>query len=61
MQGVEAELLLLPDGGHEPQNYGGYVKSPSGVTFFNGEELNITQAVEKVFVWIKKHDIITNI
>ena len=54
-QGVEAELLLLPDGGHEPQLYGEPVADPMGKTAFRGEILSITPAIEAVFRWISSH------
>lgn len=55
-KGVEAELLLLPDGAHEPQMYGEPVKDPLGIDRFRGEKLEITPAIEAVYRWIQKHD-----
>lgn len=55
-QGVKTELLLLPDGGHEPQLYGDPVAQPQGIDVFRGEKLAITIANESVFRWIAKYD-----
>ncbi len=55
-QGIEAELLILPDGGHEPQLYGEPVANPMGKTCFQGETLSITPAIEAVFRWISTHE-----
>jgi len=55
-QGAEAELLILPDGGHEPQLYGEPVTDPMGKTCFQGETLSITPAIEAVFRWITAHE-----
>ncbi len=54
--GVEAELLALPDGLHEPQDYGAFIEKPSGISCYNGEVLNITKAIEAVFSWITCHE-----
>ena len=54
--GVETELLLLPDGLHEPQAYGAPVAEPSGITVLDGKEIPIRAAVEGAFRWIRKHD-----
>ncbi len=51
-QGVKAELMVLPDGKHEPQDYGAFIENPSGNRSFNGEELQIRGAVEAAFLWI---------
>lgn len=50
--GNSAELLLLPDGRHEPQLYGEAVSDPSGNTNLDGETLAIRPGVETVFRWI---------
>ena len=55
-QGVEAELLLLPDGEHEPQIYGDPVENPMGIAVFAGKKLPVNLAVEGAFRWIRKHD-----
>lgn len=55
-QGVEAELLLLPEGKHEPQLYGEPVANPMGKSCFRGETLGITPAIEAVFRWISTHE-----
>ena len=55
-QGVEAKLLLLPDGAHEPQFYGDPVAEPAGNDLFDGKKLSITTAMEAAFRWIAGHD-----
>ena len=55
-QGLEAELLLFPDGEHEPQTYGDLVADPIGNTVFNGAPIPIKPAVEGAFRWIRSHD-----
>ncbi len=47
--GGDAELTVLPEGGHEPQLYGPPVTSPSRISVYRGEQLGITEAVEGVF------------
>lgn len=58
--GGHAELILLPGGEHEPQDYGGYVASPLGLTEYikNGktEKLKITEAIEGVFRFISSFE-----
>ena len=49
--GGRAELVLLPDGGHEPQNYGEPIDAPAGLTDYNGEKLYVKPAVEGAFLW----------
>mgnify|MGYP003322575950 CR=1 FL=1 len=44
-----AALTVFPSGGHEPQLYGDYLERPCGNTFFRGETLRITAAVEGVY------------
>ena len=53
---MEAELLALPDGLHEPQDYGSFIEKPLGITDHNGEVLHITKAIEAVFSWIIHHE-----
>jgi len=53
--GREAELLLLPKGGHEPQLEGEAVACPCGKTELDGVTLEILPAVEAVFQWILDH------
>lgn len=55
-QGVDAQLLLFPDGFHEPQTYGDPVKDPTGIAVLDGEEITITLAVEHAFRWIREHE-----
>jgi hypothetical protein len=45
----------LPDGKHEPQDYGMYIDKPIGNRYYNDELLNITVAIESVFSWISKY------
>ena len=54
-QGIEAELIALPDGKHEPQDYGMYIDKPIGNRYYNDGLLNITVAIESVFSWISKY------
>jgi len=51
--GGEAHLRTLPYGGHEPQLVGDLIKNPCGCNIFKGEKIQITPAVEEVFIWIK--------
>ena len=51
----DAELIALPDGKHEPQDYGMYIDKPIGNRYYNDELLNITVAIESVFSWISKY------
>ena len=55
-EGGTAELLLLPAGGHEPHTYGPPIDKTLGLSYFEGERLTITEAIEAVFSWIKKYD-----
>ena len=49
-----AYLRTFPHGGHEPQDYGDFVASPSGKTVLGEEVLPIRPAVEETFRWIKR-------
>ena len=49
-----AYLRTFPEGGHEPQDYGDFVKSPCGNTVLGEEELSIRPAVEETFLWIRR-------
>ena len=51
-----AYLRTFSDGGHEPQLYGEYLENPSGKNSLGGETLQITPAVEEVFLWIRRFD-----
>ena len=51
--GREAHLKALPNGGHEPQLVGDFVKNPCGMNTLCGNEIAITPAVEEAFMWIK--------
>lgn len=48
-----AHLRTLPYGGHEPQLVGEFIKKTCGCNMFNGTEIQITPAVEEVFIWIR--------
>lgn len=52
--GKDVQLLLLPDGYHEPQAYGTPVANPSGNIMWEGHPLSILPAVEAAFQWIRK-------
>lgn len=54
--GGEVYLRTFPHGGHEPQLVGPLVDSPSGKLPCGEPRLDITPAVEEVFVWIRDHD-----
>ena len=54
--GGEAHLRSFPHGGHEPQLVGPPVKNPSGISRLDGEEIEITPAVEEAFCWIRRFD-----
>jgi len=54
--GGEAHLRPFPHGGHEPQLVRPLVKNPSGIPRLNGEEIEITPAVEEAFCWIRRFD-----
>lgn len=47
--GADAGLNLLPDGYHEPQDYGPAVKEPGGNILFDGAPLFITEAIDGAF------------
>ena len=49
-----AYLRTFPHGGHEPQDYGDFVASPSGKAVLGEEVLPIRPAVEETFRWIKR-------
>ena len=49
-----AYLRTFPTGGHEPQDYGEFVRQPSGNTVLGEEKLYIRPAVEEVFLWIRR-------
>ncbi len=51
--GGVAYLRTFPYGGHEPQLVGESAKKPCGNNILNGNEIEITPAVEEVFIWIK--------
>ncbi len=55
-QGVDANVIILPGGKHEPQMYGDGLKNTLGISCFKGVELKITYAIEEVFKFIKTHD-----
>lgn len=55
-QGVETQLVLFPEGGHEPQDYGEPLKEVSGIDVFEGEKLEIRPGVEGAFVWINSRN-----
>ena len=52
-KGGKAYITTFPNGGHEPQLVGKKISSPSGNALYQGNEIEITQAVEETFVWIK--------
>lgn len=54
-QGVNAELLTFPSGGHHPHLYGPVIDEPSGNTMIDGEQLGIKQAVEAAFKWMQTY------
>lgn len=49
-----AYLRTFPEGGHEPQDYGEFVRQPSGNAVLGEETLSIKPAVEEVFLWIRR-------
>lgn len=51
--GGVAYLRSFCNGGHEPQLVGDCIKEPCGTNVFLGKEIEITPAVEEVFVWIR--------
>ena len=50
----KAILCILPSGGHEPQLYGDYIEKPSGNVTYKNQTLQITKAVEEVYLWFEK-------
>lgn len=54
--GVETKLIILPAGAHEPQLYGDYLEKTYGNSYYEGEKLNITTAVEEAFIWLRTHE-----
>ena len=51
-----AYLRTFPKGGHEPQLCGEFLNDPSGNTVWADEVIQITPAVEEVFLWFKRFD-----
>lgn len=51
-----AYLRSFATGGHEPQNVGSAIANPTGVTIFKGTTLQITPAIEEVFLWFKRFE-----
>lgn len=51
--GGRAELVMLPDGEHEPQLYGEDLAEPSGVAVLDGEKLGIKPGVEALFRFMR--------
>ena len=49
-----AYLRTFPHGGHEPQDYGDFVKEPSGKVVLGEQTLAIRPAVEETYRWIKR-------
>lgn len=54
--GQIAYLRTFPYGRHEPQNVGKSLKKPCGCTALDGNEIQVTPAIEEVFIWIKNFD-----
>lgn len=54
--GASVSLDLLPDGGHEPQDYGPAVSENAGNIRANGSELFVTEAVEGAYRFLTQHD-----
>ncbi len=50
--GGDAHLRTFSHGGHEPQLVGDFIENPCGTILFNESKLEITIAVEEVFIWI---------
>ncbi len=51
-----AELETFKNGAHEPQLVGPIISDPEGISEFSGKKLQITPAVEGVYLWIKRFD-----
>jgi len=51
-----ASLRSFAYGGHQPQLVGAPIEHPCGKSLFCDAELQITPAVEEVFVWIRSFD-----
>ncbi len=51
--GGVAYLRAFPYGKHVPRRVGELVKEPCGIHTFEGREIEITPAVEEVFIWIR--------
>jgi hypothetical protein len=51
-----AYLRTFSSGGHEPRLCGDFLKNPSGNIVLGEEVIQITPAVEEVFLWIKRFD-----
>ena len=51
-----AYLRTFSSGGHEPQLCGDFLKNPSGNIVLGEEVIQVTPAVEEVFLWIKRFD-----
>ena len=51
-----AYLRTFEHGGHEPQDYGAFLKDPSGNTVLGDETVQITPAVEEAFLWLRRFD-----
>ena len=54
--GGNAHLCIYPTGKHEPQEYGEYVKEPTGNVIYKGEVIKIKPAVEDAFQWKRSFD-----
>lgn len=54
--GGMAYLRAFPYGAHEPQRVGEKVSNPSGITMFEGEEIEVKPAIEETFIFIKSFD-----
>ena len=51
-----AYLRTFASGGHEPQLCGEFLRNPSGNVNWGEEVIQITPAVEEVFLWIKRFE-----
>ena len=54
--GGVAYLRSFPYGGHEPQLVGAPIEHPAGYDVFDGSKLDITPAIEEVFIWMRNFD-----
>lgn len=52
--GADANVTLLPDGYHEPQDYGPGVTNPGGNIIYNGSTLFITEAIDGAFRFLNQ-------